>query len=128
MKEHLLDNKGESIIFNLILIGVLFSLNIIIINSIDLNQITFWPIEILYIAIFSYLIFKNKIYIHKKVAIGIMIITTIIDFIENFIPSTKHKNLGNMNELTDKNIYERAIIKYGAYSIPLYYLANELYK
>ena len=124
MKEKFLDIKGQSTIIELIIVGILFSLFILFSYLIDLNDLTFWPIEILYIAIISYWIFKNKIHIHKKVAIGIMFLVTIIDFIENFFPSTKHKNLEN--ELTDKNIYEKAIIKYGAYSIPLYYLANEL--
>ena len=124
MKELLFETKGKSVKFELILIGILFSLFIILIVAIDLNQLTFWPIEILYIAIISYWIFKNKIYTHKKIAIGIMIVVTIIDLIENFFPSTKHENLEN--ELTDKNVYQKAIIKYGTYSIPLYYLANEL--
>ena len=119
IKEYLFENKGKLVKFELILIGILFSLFIIFITAIDLNQLTFWPIEILYIAIISYWIFKNKIYTHKKIAIGIMIVVTIIDFIENFFPTTKHENLEN--ELTDKNIYQKAIIKYGAYSIPLYY-------
>ena len=35
-----------------------------------------------------------------------MVAVIIIDFIENFIPPTKHKNLENMNELTDKNLFE----------------------
>ena len=109
------------------MIGFLFSLNVILKDFIDQSQLTFWALEILYIAIISYWIFKNKIYIHKKVAIGVMIITTIIDFIENFIPNTKHKDLKNGNELTDKNAFDVAIIKYGAYSIPLYYIANELH-
>ena len=54
-----------------------------------------------------------------------MALATIIDIIENFIPSTKHKNSANKSELTDKNFYETAIIKYGAYIIPLLILANE---
>ena len=56
-----------------------------------------------------------------------MFIATVIDIIENFLPNTKHKNLKNGNELTDKNAFETAIIKYGAYSIPLYDIANELH-
>ena len=126
-KSNLFMDKTDSKKLNIILVSFLFSLNVILKDFIDQSQLTFWALEILYIAIISYLIFKNKIYIHKKVAIGIMIITTIIDFIENFIPNTKHKNLKNGNELTDKNAFDVAIIKYGAYSIPLYYIANELY-
>ena len=41
MKEFLLNSKDESITLNLILIGALFSLFIIIMNSIDLKQLTF---------------------------------------------------------------------------------------
>ena len=126
-KDYLFENKRSSITFNLIIISVLFSLYIILKDFIDLSQMTFWALEILYIALISYRIFKNKIYIHKKIAIYIMFIATVIDIIENFLPNTKHKNLKNGNELTDKNAFETAIIKYGAYSIPLYYIANELH-
>ena len=120
-------NKNcESILFNLIVIGTLFSLSDILGGFIDLIQINLWPLEMLYICIISYWIFKNKICRHKKFAIYIMIVVTIIDIIENMIPTTKQKNLKNINELTDKNVYEIAIIKYGAYSIPLFYLACEL--
>ena len=125
-KDYLFENKRSSITFNLIIISVLFSLYIILKDFIDLSQMTFWALEILYIALISYRIFKYKIYIHKKIAIYIMFIATVIDIIENFLPNTKHKNLKNGNELTDKNAFETAIIKYGAYSIPLYYIANEL--
>ena len=118
--------KGETISFYIIIIGILFSLNVIVSNFIDLSDLVFWPLEILYIGIITYFIFKQRIYIHKKVAIGIVVVVIIIDFIENLIPTTKNKKSENMNELTDKNIYEIAIIKYGAYTIPLYYLAGEL--
>ena len=127
MKEKLIDNNGQSNTFNLILIGVLFSLFLFFqdfLSSIH-NDISLWTIEILYIAVISYWIFKDKISRHKIVAIGIMALATIIDIIENFIPSTKHKNSANKSELTDKNFYETAIIKYGAYIIPLLILANE---
>ena len=126
VKDYSLENKSVSMILYLILIGVVFSFHIILETFTDLSNLNFWPIEILYIAIISYWIFKNKIYTHKKVAIGIMILVTIISFIESFFPLTKHKNSENKTELTDKNSYEIAIIKYGAYSIPLYFLANEL--
>ena len=127
MKINLLKQKSEYATFHIILIGVLYSLVIILENFINKTgtQLNFWTLEILYVAIISYLIFKNKIDRHKKIAISIMFIITIVDIIENFIPTTKHKNLANKNELTDKNVFEMAIIKYGAYSIPLLYLANE---
>ena len=125
VKDYSLENKSVSMILYLILIGVVFSFHIILETFTDISNLNFWPIEILYIAIISYWIFKNKIYTHKKVAIGIMILVTIISFIESFFPLTKHKNSENKTELTDKNSYEIAIIKYGAYSIPLYFLANE---
>ena len=121
-----LNKKSESNILHLIVIGILFSLNMIVEDFIDLSDLTFWPLEIFYIAVIFYWIFKYQIYIHKKVAIGIMVAVTIINFIESFFPTSKLKNLENINELTDKNLFDIAIIKYGAYSIPLYYLANEL--
>ena len=124
--DYTINKKGESNTLNLIIIGVIFSLYVILETFIDLSNLIFWPLELLFIAIINYWIFKHKIYIHKKVAIGIMVLLNIIIFIESFFPSTKHKNSENKTELTDKNIYEIAIIKYGAYSIPLYFLANEL--
>ena len=118
--------KDESITFNVVLIGVIFSLYVILKDFIDLSELTFWPLEILYIGIISYFLFKIKISRHKKFAICIMVTVTIIDIVESFFPTTKHKDLKNKSEFTDKNIFDRAIIKYGAYSIPLFYLANEL--
>ena len=55
-----------------------------------------------------------------------MFVITLLNIIELFIPSTKHKNTDNINELTDKNAFDIAIIKYGFYSIPLLLIANEL--
>ena len=105
---------------------MIFSLYVILKDFIDLSELTFWPLEILYIGIISYFLFKIKISRHKKFAICIMVTVTIIDIVESFFPTTKHKDLKNKSEFTDKNIFDRAIIKYGAYSIPLFYLANEL--
>jgi len=51
---------------------------------------------------------------------------SVIEVIGFFLPSTKHENKENMNELTDKNVFDIIIIKYGAYAIPLLFLANEL--
>ena len=128
IKEILNDNKYGSILFNLILIGILFPLAIIFEDFTNLahSNISFWSLEIFNIGIISYLIFKNEIYRHKKLAIYIMFFVTIIIFIDFFIPSTKHENSENKNELTDKNAFEIAIIKYGFYSIPLLLIANEL--
>ena len=39
---------------------------------------------------------------------------------------TKHENLENMDELTDKNIFDITIIKFGTYAIPLLFLAYEI--
>ena len=39
---------------------------------------------------------------------------------------TKHENLENMDELTDKNIFDITIIKFGTYAIPLLFLAFEI--
>ena len=126
VKEYTLNDRSGPMTSNIILIGAIFSLYWIFEAFIDFSAISFWPLEIFYIGIISYLVFKHKIYIHKKVAIALMVVVAIVNVIEYFIPMTEHKNLDNTNELKDKNIFERAIIKYGAFSIPLYYLANEL--
>ena len=90
------------------------------------SDMNLWTLEIFNIGIISYLMFKNKISQHRKIAIYIMFVITLLNIIELFIPSTKHKNTDNMNELTDKNAFDIAIIKYGFYSIPLLLIANEL--
>ena len=86
----------------------------------------FWIFEIMYICIISRYIFKAKISKHKRMAIYIMLVLTIIEFIEFFFPKTKHENKENMNELTDKNVFDIIIIKFGTYAIPLLFLVNEL--
>ena len=128
MKNDLLQKKDESIILNLIVIGVLFSLYIILKDFINQTHVHlgFWTFEIMYICIISHFIFKIKIYKHRKVAVGIMLILAIVEFIGYLIPSTKHENLENMNELTDKNVFDITIIKFGTFAIPLLFIASEL--
>ena len=55
-----------------------------------------------------------------------MLLLGIMDFITYFLLPTKHENADIMDELTDKNIFEVIIIKYGVYAITLLFLANEL--
>jgi len=128
MKSDLLQKKDESIILNLIVIGVLFSLYIILKDFINLTHVHlgFWTFEIMYICIISHFIFKIKIYKHKKVAVGIMLILAIVEFIGYLLPTTKHENVENMNELTDKNVFDITIIKFGTFAIPLLFIASEL--
>ena len=128
MKENLLKKNNSSNILNLILIGVFFSLYIILKDFIGMPNayVGFWTFEIMYICIFSYFIFKSKIYIHKKIAIYIMFGLSVIEFIGFLLPNTKHEDLKGKNELTDKNVFDIIIIKFGTYAIPLLFLANEL--
>ena len=69
MKNDLLKTKDESNSLNLILIGIFFPLTIIVHDFIESqsNSVGFWALEILYICIFSYFIFKNKITPPKKI-------------------------------------------------------------
>ena len=122
------DNKSESIKFNLIIIGLLYSFAFFLQDFISLTHIdlSLWTLEILYISLISYWIFKNKIYRHKKFAIYIMVLFTIVRIIEYFIPTTKHVKKENINELIDVGDFKAAIIKYGAYSIPLFLMATEI--
>ena len=90
MRKFLLNEKGGSINYNLIIIGIIFSFSDILGGFIDLSDLNLWALEMLYIAIISYLIFKNNISRHKKFSIYIMIGFTILDIIENLIPTTKH--------------------------------------
>ena len=54
-----------------------------------------------------------------------MLILGVMDFIGFFLPTTKHKNEDNMNELTDKNVFDIIKIKYGTYVIPILFLLYE---
>ena len=122
------NNKKESTPVNLLIIGFLFLFYIILDNFLSQTktEVGFWTFEIMYISIFSHFIFKNKINRHVKLAIYIMLILGILDFIGFFLPMTKHENLENMNELTDKNVFDIIIIKNGTYMIPILFLLYEL--
>ena len=128
MKTDFLKKKDESNLLNLILIGIFFPLAVIIDDFIDSqnNHIGFWAFEILYICIFSHFIFKIKISKHKRIAIYIMLGISVLTFIEFFLPRTKTQNPENINDLTDKNIFDKITIKFGTYAIFLFILANEV--
>ena len=128
MKIDLLKEKGESNLLDLILIGIFFPLTVIIDDFIDSqnNSVGFWALEILYICIFSYFIFKVKIYIHKRIAIYIMFGVSILTFIEFFLPRTKTDDLEKKNDLTDKNVFDKITIKFGTYAIFLFIITNEV--
>ena len=128
MKIFLLKEKKDNTRLYLVIIGVLFSLYIILKEFIDLTgiHVGFWTIEILYICLLSNIIFKTPIYRHRKVAIGLMMVLAVVDFVGFFLPMTKHENLENMNELTDKNVFDITIIKFGTYVIPLLFFAYEI--
>ena len=80
------DNKKESTSVNLIIIGFVFLFYIILDNFLSQTEteVGFWTFEIMYISIFSRCIFKNKINRHVKLAIYIMLILGIMDFIGFF--------------------------------------------
>ena len=124
----MLINKNDNNRIELFFICFIYALYIILQGFMSLigAYIGFWTMEILYICLFSRCIFNIKINRHRKFAIYIMIGLAIIELISFFFPMTKHENQENFNDLTDKNVFEIIIIKYGAYSIPLIFLANEL--
>ena len=128
LKSELLKKKDESNLLNLMLVGIFFPLNVLIDEFIDSqnNSVGFWALEILYICIFSQFIFKIKIYKHKRIALYIMFGVSILTFIEFFLPRTKTENSENLNELTDKNVFDKITIKFGTYAIFLFILANEV--
>ena len=127
-EDNLEKKKDDSIKISNVIVGVLFFFFLIFKDFVGkLNvYIGFWTIEIIYICIISYFILKVRIARHKKLAIYIMLGLSVFEFISFFLPSTKHENKDNMNELTDKSKIDIIIIKYGAYAIPLIFLANEL--
>ena len=49
---------------------------------------------------------------------------SVITFLEFFLPHSKTENNGNINELTDKNVFDQIKIKFGIWTIPLFILAN----
>ena len=120
------DKNKKTVILNLLIIGVLFSLYIILKDFINTmhTYVGFWSWEILYICIISRLIFKIKISKHKKLAMFVMIGITAFEIIEYCFPKTKHENPSN--ELTDKSVFDKIKIKFGTYIIPILFLVNEL--
>ena len=128
IKSDIFKQKEGLIGINLIIIGTLFSLYIILKDFIGMAHayVGFWTFEIMYICIISHFIFKFKIYKHIKLSIYIMLCLSVVEFIGFCIPSTKHENPESINEITDKNIFDIIIIKFGTYAIPLLMIANEL--
>ena len=126
MEYDYLNKKREYKTLKAVIIGVIFSLYIIFKDFIDLTgvHLGFWTIEIMYICIMSYFIFKIKIYIHRKIAMYLMIFLVILEFSTFFLPTTKHET--PINELTDKNVFDITIIKYGVWAIPVIFIAFEL--
>ena len=126
MEYDYLNKKREYKTLKAVIIGVIFSLYIIFKDFIDLTgvHLGFWTIEIMYICIMSYFIFKIKIYIHRKIAMYLMIFLVILEFSTFFLPTTKHET--PVNELTDKNVFDITIIKYGVWAIPVIFIAFEL--
>ena len=128
METDILQKNNEYIKLTLFFIGVLFSLYIILKEFISAphTYVGFWTFEIMYICLISRIIFKIKIYRHKKIAIYIMLGLSVVEFIEFCLPMTKHENKENMNEITDKNVFDIIKIKFGTYAIPLLLIANEV--
>ena len=126
MEYEILKRKREYKFLKVLLIGVIFSLYIILKEFLELTvvHLGFWTLEVMYIGIISYFIFKIKIYIHRKIAMYIMILLIILEFIGFFLPTTKQET--PMNELTDKNVFDLTKIKYGGWAIPVIFLAYEL--
>lgn len=125
MNNNLLHENTYSRRKHVIIVGILFALYIILTSFIGkAPYVGFWTFEILYICIISHFIFKIKIYKHKKIAIYIMLIISILDFVGFCFPWTKHEI--KEDELTDTNVFDEIIIKYGLYAIPLIFIANEL--
>ena len=128
MKIKILKKKDESNLLNLILIGIFFPLFISVKGFVDASNVYvgFWTFEIMYICILSHFILKIKISKHKRFAIYIMLGLSVITFLEFFLPHSKTENNGNINELTDKNVFDQIKIKFGIWTIPLFILANEI--
>ena len=124
----MLINKNDNVRIDALAICFIYALYLILQGFMSKigAYIGFWTIEILYLCLFSRRIFNIKINRHRKLAIYIMSGLAVIELIGFFFPMTKHENKENFNDLTDKNVFEIIIIKYGAYAIPLIFLANEL--
>ena len=128
LKSNIFKEKSSAVTLDFVFIGIVFSLYIILKDFISLasSNLGLWSFEIMYICIFSRFIFKSKIYKHIKIAIYIMLVIAVSDFLIFVLPFTKHENTENKNELTDKNVFDKIIIRFGAYAIPLIFIANEI--
>ena len=100
IKSQILGQKKRSTYFSLIIIGLLFSIYIILS---DFSGIKLWMFEIVYICLLSTLLLKVKINNHKKIAIFIMIgPLSIISIISFCLP----RKLCEDNEKCNKNAFE----------------------
>ena len=131
MEKDLLHKEKKSITLNLIIIGILFPLYIILKDFISLTStsIGLWTFEIMYICVISRFILKTRIYKHIKLAIFIMFVISILVITGYCLDNTKHDDKdkdGDGNQIIDQNVFEKIITKFGAFAIPLIFIASEI--
>ena len=83
MEYEILKKKREYKFLKILLIGIIFSLYIILKEFLDLAGIHagFWTLEVMYICIISYFIFNIKIYIHRKIDMYLMIFLVVLELV-----------------------------------------------
>ena len=117
-KKVLSTKEKKEIYGNIFIIGLLFSINILVRTFLYLNffDLDLWMLEIIIISFLSKKILKIEINRHKKIAMVIVIPLLILEFISNSFPKTHHsKEKSNEEYISDYNIFKGIgkKIKYG---------------
>ena len=116
-------------LIKIFLVCTLYYFSKIIITSLDnlgYNRIKYWPLEYIFLYIFSKKILKRIIYRHQKLSLTILLIVCTTIYIINSIIPLSNKDCSKiegekLNEckILNMNIYNDIINKFGWYLIPI---------
>ena len=87
-------------------------------NNLGVNSLKLWPLEYIFLIIFSKKILNRTLYKHQKVSLSILIVfCSIIVVINSFMPISIENNAIE-GQFLNSNIY-KVINKFGCYFIPI---------
>ncbi len=122
-------NNNKKNLIKIFLVCTLYYFSKIIITSLDnlgYNRIKYWPLEYIFLYIFSKKILKRIIYRHQKLSLTILLIVCTTIYIINSIIPLSNKDCSKiegekLNEckILNMNIYNDIINKFGWYLIPI---------
>ena len=121
------DKKYFLRIFSVLSIYYFSQTTINTLNSLQLKEINFWPLEFIFLFFFSKKILKRTIYKHQRISIIILIIVCSIIYILNSFIKLSDEDCSKLNDdevkeciYLNKNIYGRIIMVFDSYYIPIF--------